>query len=112
MQLVLIGIAFATPSLTTIFGPVALAAVAPDAQRGKLIVVIYSANALAALVSNAATGWVIGMGSTPQAGYANAMALAATMLFVGAAACLVLMFPDRTHARYERYLATSTEALS
>ena len=112
VQLVLIGIAFATPSLTTIFGPVALAAVAPDSQRGKLIVVIYSANAFAALVSNAATGWVIGMGSTPQAGYANAMALAATMLLVGAAACLLLMFPDRTRARYDRYLATSTEALS
>ena len=112
VQLLLIGIAFATPSLTTIFGPVALAAVAPDAQRGKLIVVIYSANAFAALVSNAATGWVIGLGSSPQAGYANAMALAATMLLVGAAACLLLMFPDRTRARYDRYLATSTEALS
>lgn len=112
VQLLLIGIAFATPSLTTIFGPVALAAVAPDSQRGKLIVVIYSANAFAALVSNAATGWVIGMGSTPQAGYANAMALAATMLLVGAAACLLLMFPDRTRARYDRFLATSTKALS
>ena len=112
VQLVLIGIAFATPSLTTIFGPVALAAVAPEAQRGKLIVVIYSANAFAALVSNAATGWVIGIGSTPQAGYANAMALAAAMLLVGACACLLLMFPDRTRARYDRYLATSTEALS
>jgi len=112
VQLLLIGIAFATPSLTTIFGPLALAAVAPDSQRGKLIVVIYSANAFAALVSNAATGWVIGMGSTPQAGYANAMALAATMLLVGAGACLLLMFPDRTRARYDHYLATSTEALS
>ena len=112
VQLLLIGIAFATPSLTTIFGPVALAAVAPDAQRGKLIVVIYSANAFAALVSNAATGWVIGLGSSPQAGYANAMALAATMLLVGAAACLLLMFPDHTRARYDRFLATSTKALS
>ena len=103
VQLALIGIAFAAPSLTTVFGPVALAAVAPAVQRGKLIVVIYSANALAALVSNAATGWVIGMGSSPQAGYANAMTLAATMLLVGAAACLLLMFPERTQARYARH---------
>ena len=105
LQIVLIAVAFATPSLTTVFGPVALAAIAPAAQRGKLVVVIYSANALAALVSNAATGWVIGMGATPGAGYANAMALAAAMLLVGAAACLLLMFPERTQARYARYLA-------
>ncbi len=107
LQIVLIAIAFATPSLTTVFGPVALAAVAPTVQRGKLVVVIYSANALAALVSNAATGWVIGMGVTPQAGYANAMALAAAMLLVGAAASLLLMFPERTRARYARHLASS-----
>ena len=105
LQIVLISIAFAAPSLTTVFGPVALAAVAPPAQRGKLVVVIYSANAFAALVSNAATGWVVGQGATPQSGYANAMALAAAMLLVGAAACLLLMFPDRTRQRYEQYLA-------
>ncbi len=112
LQIVLIGIAFATPSLTTIFGPVALAAVAPAVQRGRLVVVIYSANAFAALVSNAATGWVVGRGATPQAGYANAMALAAAMLLVGAAACLLLMFPERTRARYADHLNTSTRALS
>jgi MFS family permease len=105
LQLVLIGVAFAAPSLTTVFGPVALAAVAPAAQRGKLVVVIYSANALAALVSNAATGWVVSAGDTPQAGYAHAMALAAGMLLVGAASSHLLMFPDRTRQRYARALA-------
>jgi MFS family permease len=107
LQIVLIAVAFAAPSLTTVFGPVALAALAPPVQRGKLVVVIYSANALAALVSNAATGWVVGAGATPRAGYANAMALAAAMLLVGAAASLLLMFPDRTRLRYARYLASS-----
>ena len=116
LQIALIGIAFATPSLTTVFGPVALAAVAPPVQRGRLLVVIYSANAFAALVSNALTGLVVGRGATPQAGYANAMALAAAMLLVGAAACLLLMFPERTRARYARHLAlfpaSQTQVLS
>jgi MFS family permease len=110
LQIVLIAVAFAAPSLTTVFGPVALAAVAPAVQRGKLVVVIYSANALAALVSNSATGWVIGMGPTPQSGYANAMVLAAAMLLVGAAACLLLMFPERTQARYARHFASLSKS--
>ncbi len=110
LQIALIAVAFATPSLTTIFGPVALAAVAPAAQRGKLVVVIYSANALAALVSNAATGWVVGGGPTPQAGYSNAMALAAAMLLLGAAASLLLIFPEQTCARYARHFATHPHA--
>ena len=114
LQLVLIAVAFATPSLTTVFGPVALAAIAPAAQRGRLVVVIYSANGLSAVVSNAVTGWIVGMGPTPQAGYGNAMALSATMLLVGAVAALLLMFPERTRARYARYVAAypQTEVLS
>ncbi len=106
LQIGLIAIAFAAPSLTTVFGPVALAAVAPAAQRGKLIVVIYSANALAALVSNAVTGWVVQAGRTPDSGYANAMVLAAIMLLCGAAASFLLMAPDRTQQRYARYLTS------
>ncbi|MGC8059692.1 hypothetical protein ACP3WF_24675, partial [Salmonella enterica] len=66
--------AFAAPSLTTIFGPVALGAVAPAAQRGRLIVVIYSGNAASALFSNALTGWIVGeAGSNTALGYAHAM---------------------------------------
>lgn len=56
LQLALIAIAFAAPSLTTIYGPITLGAVAPAVQRGKLIVVIYSANAVSALASTPSPG--------------------------------------------------------
>ncbi|MDU6374817.1 MAG: MFS transporter, partial [Bradyrhizobium sp.] len=71
LQLACVAIAFAAPSLTTIFGPVALGAIAPAVQRGRLIVVIYSGNAASALVSNALTGWIVGeAGSNVPLGYA------------------------------------------
>ncbi|MFN5451372.1 MFS transporter, partial [Bradyrhizobium sp.] len=74
LQLACVAIAFAAPSLTTIFGPVALGAIAPAVQRGRLIVVIYSGNAASALVSNALTGWIVGeAGSNVPLGYAHAM---------------------------------------
>ena len=85
----LVAIAFAAPSLTTIYGPVTLGAVAPG-QRGKLIVVIYSGNAISALASNAATGWIVGeAGPDAAAGYAHAMLFTAAVLFVGAAAAFL-----------------------
>ncbi|MGA7807054.1 MFS transporter [Bradyrhizobium sp.] len=108
LQLVLIAIAFAAPSLTTIFGPVALGAVAPAAQRGTLIVVIYSGNAASALVSNALTGWIVGeAGSEVGLGYAHAMTFAAGILIVGAAAAFALIFPERTLARFASTRATA-----
>ena len=100
LQIALIAIAFATPSLTTIYGPVALGNMAPAAQRGRLVVVIFSANALAGLVSVAATGRVINMFADKPTGYSNAMLLAALMLVIGAAASFALMFPDRTAKRF------------
>lgn len=105
LQIALIAIAFATPSLTTIYGPVALGNMAPAAQRGKLLVAIYSGNALAGLVSTYLTGWVIGLGRDQPTGYANAMILAAAMLLVGALSSLVLMFPDRSAERFARAAA-------
>ena len=104
LQLVLIAIAFAFPSLTTIFGPVILSNIAPPAQRGLLIVVIYSGNALAGLVSNYGSGWIIDAAG-PQAlatGYANAMLTAGGVLLLGALSSLVLVFPDETAARFAR----------
>ena len=59
LQIALIAIAFATPSLTTVFGPVLLSTIAPPAQRGRLIVVIYSGNSAAALLSTYGTGWIV-----------------------------------------------------
>ena len=100
-RLVLIAIGFAAPALTTVYGPVILGLVAPPAQRGRLIVVIYSANALAGLVSTYGTGWIVGAaGADLPAGFAAAIALAGAMLIAGAAASLLLIFPDRSAARF------------
>jgi ABC-type uncharacterized transport system permease subunit len=104
LQLSLIAIAFAAPSLTTIYGPITLGAVAPAAQRGKLIVVIYSANAVSALASNAVTGMIVQAAGPDNlsAGYANAMMFTAAILIIGAIAAFALIFPDRTIERFGR----------
>ena len=111
LQLVCVAIAFAAPSLTTIFGPVALGAVAPAAQRGRLIVVIYSGNAASALFSNALTGWIVGeAGSNSALGYAHAMTFTAGILIVGAVAAFALIFPERTIARFAKTSSLSSSA--
>jgi MFS family permease len=111
LQLVCVAIAFAAPSLTTIFGPVALGAVAPAAQRGRLIVVIYSGNAASALFSNALTGWIVGeAGSNSALGYAHAMTFTAGILIVGAVAAFALIFPERTIARFAKTSSHSSSA--
>jgi predicted MFS family arabinose efflux permease len=111
LQLACIGVAFAAPSLTTIFGPVALGAVAPAAQRGRLIVVIYSGNAVSALFSNALTGWIVGeAGSNSALGYAHAMTFTAGILIVGAVAAFALIFPERTIARFAKTSSRSSSA--
>ena len=103
LQLACVAIAFAAPSLTTIFGPVALGAVAPAVQRGRLIVVIYSGNAASALVSNALTGWIVGeAGSNVPLGYAHAMTFTAGVLIAGAISAFALIFPERTIARFAK----------
>ncbi|GGI25597.1 MFS transporter [Bradyrhizobium guangdongense] len=110
-QLACVAIAFAAPSLTTIFGPVALGAVAPAAQRGRLIVVIYSGNAASALFSNALTGWIVGeAGSNSALGYAHAMTFTAGILIVGAVAAFALIFPERTIARFAKTSSPSSSA--
>lgn len=109
LQLVLIAIAFAFPSLTTIYGPVTLGAIAPASQRGRLIVVIYSANAVSALASNAVTGWIVGAaGSDIPGGYAHAMLFTAGILLIGAVAAFALIFPDRSIQRFAAGRTPST----
>jgi hypothetical protein len=109
VQLVCIAIAFAAPSLTTIFGPVALGAVAPAAQRGRLIVVIFSGNAASALISNALTGWIVSeAGPDVTLGYAHAMTFTAGILIAGAIAAFALIFPERTIARFSRDAAMAS----
>lgn len=106
LQIALVAVAFAAPSLTTIYGPVTLGTVAPT-QRGRLIVVIYSANAVSALASNAVTGWIVGgAGADAPLGYAHAMLFTAGILIVGAIAAFALMHPDRTIARFARERGT------
>jgi predicted MFS family arabinose efflux permease len=111
LQLVCVAISFAAPSLTTIFGPVALGAVAPALQRGRLIVVIYSGNAASALVSNALTGWIVGeAGPNVTLGYAHAMTFTSGILIVGAIAAFALIFPERTIARFAKIATTAPAA--
>jgi hypothetical protein len=116
LQLALVVVAFAAPSLTTISGPVLLGAISPPAQRGTLIVVIYSANASAALVSNYVTGAIVGAaGCNAPAGFAGAMTVSGLALLAGAATCMLMIFPERTSRRFARYplhSTSSTEALS
>ncbi len=115
LQLACIAIAFAAPSLTTIFGPVALGAIAPAVQRGRLIVVIYSGNAASALVSNALTGWIVGeAGGNAPLGYAHAMTFTAGVLIAGAISAFAMIFPERTIARFAKTVQspTSTSAVA
>ncbi|MDQ0455683.1 MFS transporter [Rhizobium paknamense] len=102
LQLASVAIAFAAPSLTTIYGPITLGAIAPAVQRGRLIVVIYSANAASALVSNAITGSIVQAAGPDHAatGYANAMLFTAAILIIGAISAFALIFPDRTIQRF------------
>ncbi|MGY5776416.1 MFS transporter [Rhizobium sp. LEGMi135b] len=102
LQLALIAIAFAAPSLTTIYGPITLGSVAPAVQRGRLIVVIYSANAVSALASNAVTGMIVQAAGPDHVavGYANAMLFTAAILIIGAISAFALIFPDRTIERF------------
>lgn len=110
LQLVLIALAFAVPSLTAIFRPVMLGNLAPATQRGGLIVVIYSGNASAALASTYLTGVLVDAGHTVPEGFGNAMTLAAVVLLLGAAASLALIHPERTAERFARRLTLTAKA--
>jgi len=101
---VVIAVGFAAPSLTTVFGPVILSAVAPPVQRGKLVVVIYSANAIAGLISTYATGWIVdAAGVHRAAGFAHAIGLAGLLLLIGAVVSILMLFPERSISRLARH---------
>ncbi|MBF2714342.1 MFS transporter [Agrobacterium vitis] len=110
LQLALVAIAFAAPSLTTIYGPITLGAIAPAVQRGRLIVVIYSANAISGLASNAVTGVIVQAAGPDHLtqGYDNAMLFTAGILLIGAVAAFALIFPERTVERFGRITRLST----
>ncbi|MDE8344994.1 MAG: MFS transporter [Acidocella sp.] len=103
LQTALLAIAFSVPSLTTIFGPVILAAVAPDSQRNKLVIVILSATSISAFFATFINGWIIGsFPGDPHTGYQMAFSLGGVMLLLGAVAGAALLFPERTIARFAR----------
>jgi hypothetical protein len=80
-----------------------LSRIAPPAQRGTLIVVIYSANSCAALISTYGTGWIVDAAKPDvAAGFVTAIMLAGAVLLAGAAASLALLFPEETAARFAR----------
>lgn len=109
VRLVLIALAFAAPTLTSIAGPMTLGAIAPPAQRGNLIVVIYSANTISALFSNATVGWIVQQAAPDiPVGFAHAMSFTAGILLVGGLASFALMRPERTIARFSTLINAQT----
>lgn len=99
-----LAIAFSLPSLTTIFGPVILAAIAPARQRARLVVVIISATSVSAFFSTFMNGWIIGAypGDAPL-GFAIAFGLGGVILLAGALASFLLLFPEQSAARFAAY---------
>ncbi|WP_174503218.1 MFS transporter [Acidiphilium sp. C61] len=104
VQTCFLAIAFSVPSLTTIFGPVILAAIAPSRQRARLVVVIISATSISAFFSTFINGWIIGAypGNAPL-GFAIAFGLGGVILLAGGLASFLLLFPEASAARFAAY---------
>ncbi len=106
MQIALLAIAFSVPSLTTIFGPVILAMIAPPAQRNRLVVVIFSWTSISAFFSTYGNGWIISLfPGDPHTGYARAFAIGGAALLAGAVAAFTLLSPEKSQARFAAYRA-------
>ncbi len=106
LQIALLAIAFSVPSLTTIFGPVILAMIAPAAQRNRLVVVIISATSISAFFSTYGNGWIISrFPGDAHAGYAAAFGTGGVVLLLGAIAAFALLSPERSMARFQSYRA-------
>jgi MFS family permease len=103
-QTALLAAAFSVPSVTTIFGPVILSAVAPPAQRDRLIVVIIAATSIAAFFSSYANGWIVGQFPKNQHyGFALAFGLGGLVLLLGSLFAFAMMFPEKTEIRFRTY---------
>lgn len=103
-QTVLLAAAFSVPSVTTIFGPVILSAVAPPAQRDRLIVVIIAATSIAAFFSSYANGWIVGLFQQDQRyGFALAFGLGGLVLLLGSLFAFTMMFPEKTEKRFHAH---------
>lgn len=105
-QIALLAVAFSVPSLTTIFGPVILAMIAPPAQRNRLVVVVFSWTSISAFFSTYGNGWIVSQfPKDPHAGYAMAFGIGGGVLLLGAVAAFALLSPERSLARFAAYQA-------
>jgi MFS family permease len=101
LKILLLSLGFTLPSLTFIIGPAIVGEIAPAAQRGTALLVIYSIMTISALVSPAVTGWVIERaGAVPLIGYTQALWLTAGILVFGALWAMLGLNPERTRARF------------
>ena len=101
LKIVLLSLGFTLPSLTFIIGPAIVGEIAPAVQRGTGLLVIYSIMTLSALVSPAATGWIIEhAGVVPLVGYTQALWLTGGILVFGALWAMLGLDPERSRARF------------
>lgn len=106
LQIALLAVAFSVPSLTTIFGPVILAMIAPPAQRNRLVVVIFSWTSISAFFSTYGNGWIVSQyPGDAHTGYATAFGIGGAVLLLGAVAAFALLSPEKSLARFAAYQA-------
>lgn len=107
LQIAFLALAFSVPSLTTIFGPVILAMIAPPSQRDRLVVLCLSATSISAFISTYGNGWIVSQFPADlHTGYATAFGVGGGVLLIGAIAAFTLVFPERSLARFKPYLTT------
>jgi MFS family permease len=103
LKILFLSLGFTLPSLTFIIGPAIVGEIAPAAQRGTALLVIYSIMTISALISPAVTGWVIQhAGNVPLVGYRQALWLTSGILVFGALWAMFGLNPERTRARFSR----------
>jgi MFS family permease len=101
IRILLLSLGFTLPSLTFIIGPAIVGEIAPAAQRGTALLVIYSVMTVSALFSPAVTGWVIEQaGIAPLVGYTHALWLTSAILAFGGIWAIAALDPERTRARF------------
>jgi MFS family permease len=104
-QIALLAIAFSVPSLTTIFGPVILAMIAPAAQRARLVVLVISTTSISALFSTYGNGWIISLFPGNAAlGFSIAFGCGGAVLLLGALTSFALLHPEKSRARFAHLL--------
>ena len=100
-QVFLLAAGFTLPSLCFVIGPTIVGEVAPAAQRGTALLVVYSLMTVTGLLSPIVTGWIVqAAGATPLVGYSNALLLTGAILAVGGLWAILGINPQRSRARF------------